>query len=339
MMTAIQETNLRNLPYGMGGIGLFQQNPQYWGTASQIMTPTYAANKFFDALKGVADRDSKPLVEVAIDVQNPDKDLYHATFNTHLQLAQQLLGSDYKPAAADTTNQLSAAGVACSGTSGSNGVPGKVSVAPGANLPGKDINPVAMAFFAQAAGVYGHELVCSTGTNHSEFSTSGNVSDHFSGNACDFGMVANHGADDSPVGDAIATACLIAAGVSPQQAAQQAQTGGLFTLVHNGLRIQCIWKTYEGGNHHNHVHMGVQQVAQSAAVQAAAGLADTWVLTHLSPARPSRHVPTDKRRLISIYGLGNQCFSLSSFLRVRIHRLSPSTNYSCARSNLLLPSY
>ena len=26
----------------------------------------------------------------------------------------------------------------------------------------------------------------------------------------------------------------------------------------NGLRIQCIWKTDEGGNHHNHLHVGAR---------------------------------------------------------------------------------
>lgn len=37
-----------------------------------------------------------------------------------------------------------------------------------------------------------------------------------------------------------------------------ARRGGLYTLENDGLRIQCIWKTDAGGNHHNHVHAGAR---------------------------------------------------------------------------------
>jgi hypothetical protein len=140
------------------------------------------------------------------------------------------------------------------------GVPGNVTIAPGANLPGQPVQPDTLAFLAQVAGIYGKTMICTTGTNHSKYTVDGNVSDHYSGHACDFGMNANGGADDSPIGDAITRACLIVAGDSPALAAQEAVGGGLFTRVHNGLRIQCIWKTYEGGNHHNHVHIGAHPV-------------------------------------------------------------------------------
>jgi len=135
---------------------------------------------------------------------------------------------------------------------------GKVIIAAGANLPGQPITPETMAFLEKVAGIYGKQLIVTTGTNHSYYSSSGLVSDHPSGHAADFGMIANGGYDDSPVGDRIDAACLIAAGVSPSQALQIAQVGGLWTLHHSGLRIQCIWKTYEGGNHHNHVHIGAR---------------------------------------------------------------------------------
>jgi len=32
-------------------------------------------------------------------------------------------------------------------------------------------------------------------------------------------------------------------------------------MVHDGLRIQCIWKTYASGDHHNHVHVGMRPTA------------------------------------------------------------------------------
>lgn len=138
---------------------------------------------------------------------------------------------------------------------------GSVIVAPGANLPGEPIKPETMDFLQTVAGIYGKPLVCTTGTNHSYLTVDGAISDHASGHACDFGMAANGGTDDSPVGDAIATACLEAAGYSAAQASQDATKGGLFTIssvpgIDGPMRVQCIWKTFEGGNHHNHVHIG-----------------------------------------------------------------------------------
>lgn len=51
--------------------------------------------------------------------------------------------------------------------------------------------------------------------------------------------------------------CLTTGGVDPATAASRARSGGLFTIYPSGLRVQCIWKTNQGGNHHNHVHVGV----------------------------------------------------------------------------------
>ena len=64
----------------------------------------------------------------------------------------------------------------------------------------------------------------------------------------------------SPVGDRLMTACLIAGGLAPEQAADFARSGGLYTLEHDALRIQCIWKTDEGGNHHDHLHAGARRL-------------------------------------------------------------------------------
>lgn len=57
---AMQESQLKNLTSGdRDSQGLFQQRPsQGWGSVAQITTPTYAATKFFVALKGVTNRDS-----------------------------------------------------------------------------------------------------------------------------------------------------------------------------------------------------------------------------------------------------------------------------------------
>jgi len=137
-------------------------------------------------------------------------------------------------------------------------VPGKVTVAPGADRPGVGVQPILLEYLAAMAGLYGKPIVVSTGTNHSQYTVDGNVSDHWDGYGADLGMAANGGSDDGPVGDRLATACLILAGQPPARAAADARAGGLFTLANGGLRIQCIWKTDQGGNHHNHVHVGVR---------------------------------------------------------------------------------
>ena len=135
---------------------------------------------------------------------------------------------------------------------------GQVIVAPGANLPGQPIQAMTLTYIARMAASIGKPITVTTGTNHSKMSKSGKVSDHFTGHACDIGMFANGGTDDSPVGDAIMEAACLLAGDSKDAARAKAQGGGLFTFTLGAHRIQCIWKTDEGGNHHNHVHVGVR---------------------------------------------------------------------------------
>jgi len=137
---------------------------------------------------------------------------------------------------------------------------GKVEFASGANLPGKPVTDVTTDYLKKVSGIYGKTLICTTGTNHDKYTVDGNISDHYSGHACDIGMSANHGTDDGPVGDAIMKACLVAAGDSPKEAAKTAKirNGPVQTRTNNGLRIQCIWGTNAGGNHHNHVHIGAR---------------------------------------------------------------------------------
>jgi hypothetical protein len=112
-------------------------------------------------------------------------------------------------------------------------------------------------YLERMAGAAGREIVVSTGTHHNKYTKSGNISDHWSGNAADLGMIANHGTNDGPVGDLLATVCLTTGGVDPATAVSRAQSGGLYSIRPPGLRVQCIWKTNEGGNHHDHVHVGV----------------------------------------------------------------------------------
>ena len=169
--------------------------------------------------------------------------------------------------AADSLAVAAEAGCAGDGELADAGVVGAVQIAPGANLRGRPLTPETLAFVARVAGIYGKPLTVTTGTNHNYYTVNGTVSDHASGHAADIGMTANAGTNDGPVGDRIMTACLIAAGTPPAQAAPAARPGGLFTLEHNGLRIQCIWKTDQGGDHHDHVHIGARPTTPNAVVR------------------------------------------------------------------------
>lgn len=142
-----------------------------------------------------------------------------------------------------------------SGCAAATPADGAARIAPGANLPGKPIRPPTLDFLRRVGALVGHPITVTTGTNHSKYTVDGLVSDHFYGYAADFGIAANGGV---PGGDRICTAGLIAAGDRPAAAASECQRGGLYTRYRDGLRIQVIWKTYEGGDHFDHVHIGAR---------------------------------------------------------------------------------
>lgn len=90
LMTAMQESSLRNLNYGdRDSLGLFQQRPsQGWGSPAQIMNPEYAAKKFFDALLRVPNRHKLPLTAAAQKVQ---RSAYPNAYAKHESYARNLL--------------------------------------------------------------------------------------------------------------------------------------------------------------------------------------------------------------------------------------------------------
>lgn len=71
LMTAMQESTLRNLNYGdRDSLGLFQQRPSMgWGTREQVTDPRYAARKFFTELKKVHGWQNMRFTEAAQAVQ------------------------------------------------------------------------------------------------------------------------------------------------------------------------------------------------------------------------------------------------------------------------------
>jgi murein DD-endopeptidase MepM/ murein hydrolase activator NlpD len=71
IMTAIQESGLRNLDHGdRDSLGLFQQRPsQGWGTRAQILDPVYASTQFYNHELKIAGRETMQPTQVAQAVQ------------------------------------------------------------------------------------------------------------------------------------------------------------------------------------------------------------------------------------------------------------------------------
>jgi hypothetical protein len=138
---------------------------------------------------------------------------------------------------------------------------------PGANRAGAGLTPQFVALASRIAALLPQPLVLTTGTNHSRLTTTGAVSDHWSGNAGDFGSARNgFPATGGGYGDQIAAAALRVAGLSAQEAAQDATRGGAFTVATAQMRVQVIWKSLVGGNHYDHVHVGIEMSREPGAV-------------------------------------------------------------------------
>jgi hypothetical protein len=214
-----------------GAIGWMQFMPATWATYGVDANndgkkdPMDPADAIFTAAKYLRAGGAPKNIRAAIFSYN------HANWYVDEVLSYAKKYAHGSPFGSILTPPLLGAPVQSGGDCGlsDSGVPGKVTIAPGANKPGQPIKQLVLEYVARMAGIYGKTIVVTTG-----------------------------GTVDSPIGDKIATACLMVAGVPDGQAASMANAGGLWTLHHNHMRIQCIWKTYEGGNHHNHVHVGVQ---------------------------------------------------------------------------------
>lgn len=102
-----------------------------------------------------------------------------------------------------------------------------------------------LSFVGKVAGVYGHPVRLGTGTAHNRLTVNGNVSAHWAGNALDLPAVGKKNL-------ALGRAALVAAGM-PQAQARKAK-GGIYNI--GGKQI--IFQTNQGGNHFNHVHVGLR---------------------------------------------------------------------------------
>jgi len=95
LATSLQETQLRNLPYGdLDSLGLFQQRPsEGWGTRAQIMDPNYAASRFYDRLAQVSGWQAMAVTQAAQLVQrSATPDAYAAWETEARSLARALTG-------------------------------------------------------------------------------------------------------------------------------------------------------------------------------------------------------------------------------------------------------
>jgi len=110
-------------------------------------------------------------------------------------------------------------------------------------------HPSIQGALRDTSSILGQPLTVGTTTNHDRLTVNGNVSDHYGGNA----------ADVPATGQALirmGQAALQALGMSPSEAKRQ--SGGLFNLNKNGKRYQVIFNTQTGGDHTNHLHIGVR---------------------------------------------------------------------------------
>lgn len=103
LITAMQESSLRNLNYGdRDSLGLFQQRPsQGWGTVAQVTDPVYASRKFYSTLKGLGERRyDMSMTQAAQAVQ---RSAYPDAYAKHIPLVRRMYPdiSDSKPAQFD----------------------------------------------------------------------------------------------------------------------------------------------------------------------------------------------------------------------------------------------
>lgn len=104
-----------------------------------------------------------------------------------------------------------------------------------------------LRFVGTLARDFGKPLTVWDNTTHSKHTVNGRVSAHYSGNAAD---IPARGAQLRRLG----YIALVRAGMSPAAARKAQRTGGLFNV--GGYQI--IFATNIGGNHHDHLHVGIR---------------------------------------------------------------------------------
>jgi hypothetical protein len=125
--------------------------------------------------------------------------------------------------------------------------------APGADRGGAVTSPSVLQFVGKIGQQEGRPLTITTGTNHNQYvAGTRRQSQHWTGRAADIAFGGGSPGDPDPQLTRLGQNALIAAGADPAWARQQ--TGGLFNIG----PYQVIFNSMEGGNHYNHLHVGVR---------------------------------------------------------------------------------
>jgi len=138
------------------------------------------------------------------------------------------------------------------------------------------VTPEVAALGRAIAGQIGKPINVISGNRPGSITTSGNVSDHSSGNALDIDALDQSeggGVQGEREGDAIAKAAARVAGlgVKSPEFKEFLAGGGVYEGVSpSGYRVQILWKTDVGGNHHNHVHVGIRAEEGAASIPGSA---------------------------------------------------------------------
>ena len=94
-----------------------------------------------------------------------------------------------------------------------------------------------------------------------QLTKSGGVSDHYLGRtdsyACDFGLDSTFGGD---VKKATEFAIAIAQNAGKDIDSWTPYVGKYLNINSGGYRVQIIWQSNVGGNHYDHVHVGVRRI-------------------------------------------------------------------------------
>lgn len=113
--------------------------------------------------------------------------------------------------------------------------------------PGARTRPVVRRFVRNLAGVSEFPIRYGTGTAHSKYTKSGNISEHWDGTAIDLPMTGRQ------LRIAM-TKALRLVGVDRNRARQMAFQGGIWDIPYKGRRYQIIGRT---DDHWDHLHVGI----------------------------------------------------------------------------------
>lgn len=159
-------------------------------------------------------------------------------------LAAAGLSEDFSPGAPAQSG--SGGGRGSGATPAAGGTRGRVKLRPGADRDGVPTSREVLDFLEQTSGIAGLPVSISTGSNHNQYTVSGNVSDHWRG----------MGADVPATGRRLirlGQAALIAAGMPEKKARKQ--RGGLYNV--GGRQIIFNTDGPNVGNHRDHLHVGL----------------------------------------------------------------------------------